>query len=868
MRLFDRDAELDAVAGLLADARAGRGGALLVEGAPGIGKSSLLDAARASCDGFRLVAARATELDRELAFGVVRQLLEPVLACGTDAERRAAMAGSGALAERVLGAPPAGERSDPDAAAALHGLFWFAANLASERPLLVLVDDLQWADAASLRWLVHLAPRLEGLPIALLLAARACDDELVDRLAADRAVRVLHPAELSEHAVAQMAAGALGEPPGAGFVRACRRATGGNPFLVGELLAELGRREIAPRDANAARVEQLSSREVRRAVRARLHGLPSGCLELARAVAVLGDGVDRSLAARTSGIAVAAAADQLAAAAILRPGPELAFAHPLVRESVYAELSAGERAAWHARAAEALGETGASADRIACHLLLTEPGGDSAIVRMLRQAAESARRRGAPDVARAHLRRALLEPPAADVESRVVSELGSAELHAGDVTTAIERLSDAVRCLPDPRSRALAAAELGTALTFMGDAEQAVIALTDAIDGLPPADRELGLMLEAARVSAGYSTLPAWVRLRTAQRRFEVSGREPGTVGEEMRVAELALEAAFRGTAPQAASLAGAAIAAGHLRATKETLANAYIFAPSALLFADELEEATRALGEVIACARHYGWVAVLSAASHLRAVAWWRRGALDEVEADARQALHDVGYHATPHGALALVDALLARGDVAAAAQVWDDAGLDSERDHGVSAIMRLHTRGRLGYALGRPQSALDDLYACGRLQVEWDVRTPAVANWRVDAVPLLASLGRGAEARALAEEELDAARAFGSARTLGAALRTMAGVEEGEGALALSARRSRCSRRPRRYSSTRSRSPRSARRSAEPGGGWRRAARCATRSSWRWSAARTPCGHARTTSSSPPARGHGATRSTAAAT
>src|SRR5215216_6056784 len=163
------------------------------------------------------------------------------IACGTDAKRRAAMAGSGALAERVLGAPPAGERSDPDAAAALHGLFWFAANLASERPLLVLVDDLQWADAASLRWLVHLAPRLEGLPIALLLAARACDDELVDRLAADRAVRVLHPAELSEHAVAQMAAGALGEPPGAGFVRACRRATGGNPFLVGELLAELGR---------------------------------------------------------------------------------------------------------------------------------------------------------------------------------------------------------------------------------------------------------------------------------------------------------------------------------------------------------------------------------------------------------------------------------------------------------------------------------------------------------------------------------------------------------------------------------------------------------------------------------------------------
>jgi DNA-binding CsgD family transcriptional regulator len=314
-----------------------------------------------------------------------------------------------------------------------------------------------------------------------------------------------------------------------------------------------------------------------------------------------------------------------------------------------------------------------------------------------------------------------------------------------------------------------------------------VNALTDAIEELPPADRELGLLLEATRVSAGHSTLPAWHRLRTARRRFDVSGQEPRTLGEEMRVAELALVAALRGTAGEAASLAGAAIAGGRLRASKETRGNAYIFAPSALLFADELEDATQVLGQVMTCARHFGWSAVLSAAAHLRALAWWRRGDLGEVEADARLALDGIGYHQTPHGALALVEALLARGDVAAAAQAWDDAELDAERDRGISEIIRLHTRGRLANALGRPGSALDDLYACGRLEREWDVRTPALGNWRVDAVPILVALGRGAEARALAEEELDAARAFGSARALGAALRAMAGVEGGERALEL---------------------------------------------------------------------------------
>ena len=245
-------------------------------------------------------------------------------------------------------------------------------------------------------------------------------------------------------------------------------------------------------------------------------------------------------------------------------------------------------------------------------------------------------------------------------------------------------------------------------------------------------------------------------------------------------------------------------------------------------------------LGDVLACARDCGSVPVFSAASQLRALAWWRRGALSEVEADARQALQGVGYHATPHGALALVEALLARGDVAAAAQTWRDAGLDAEREYGFSAIMRLHTRARLMRARpcsGRARRPARMRAAPGRVGRPDAGRRQLARRRGRDPRPTRACFG-GADAGHRGARRRQRVRVRADAR------RRPAGGGRSSPASAGSrccATRWRCSSRPRRGSSTRSRCSSSAPRRAARGSGRTHGVRCATRSRSPRSAART---------------------------
>ncbi len=300
--LVERERELEALGGVLEAARAGEGGAAVVEGPPGIGKSRLFAAAGAAAADLEVVRARASELEHDFPFGVVRQLFEPVLVEASEEERAALLAGAGALAERALADPPTNGEGAGDRFTVLHGLYWFAANLASSRPVLLLVDDAQWADAASLRWLSFLARRLEGVPLALVLAMRAGEaggeGALLDEFVSDPSVQVISPAVLSDAGVARLVQLALGDAPDREFLTACQGATGGNPFLLRELLGELARQGVGAAAENAPRVERLSASGVGRAVRARMRRLPLGCAELARAVSVLGDGCELPVAGR------------------------------------------------------------------------------------------------------------------------------------------------------------------------------------------------------------------------------------------------------------------------------------------------------------------------------------------------------------------------------------------------------------------------------------------------------------------------------------------------------------------------------------------------------------------------------------------
>jgi DNA-binding CsgD family transcriptional regulator len=789
--LMERERELEALGRVLEVARSGDGAAAIVEGPPGIGKSRLLAAAATVASDLRVLWARASELEHDFPFGVVRQLFEPVLFAAVGEERERLLAGAGGLAERVLAGAANGEGA-ADAFAVLHGLYWFAANLSSSRPVLLLVDDAQWADAASLRWLCFLLRRLDGLSLALLLAVRtgepSTDEALLDELLGEPALRAIRPAGLGEAGIARLIEQMLGSAADPEFVLACGRATAGNPFLLRELVSELREHGVPPTAVSAPRVAHLSSRGVGRAVRGRLRRLPPAGWELARAVAVLGDGCELAVAARLAGLdepTAEAAADALAGVSIVEPSRPLGFVHPLVRASVYGDLGAGQRAAWHARAAQVLGDAGAAADRVAVHLLMARPSGDVSAVTALQRAAESAQKRGAPDVAVSYLRRALEEPPPRGLEPVLAYELGVAALSAGDPETAIEQLGKASRAHGETHVRLQAATALASALHIAQRREESVVVLTATIDDLPEREREQGLRLQAARWISATGNVEAWRRLRAAGDRFVVASTPPRTTGERLQLAVLAHDAVLAGTASEARELCLRALENGELLDDPGPESLGFWALPIVLLLAHAYEDATRVCTEVIDWARRRGSLPAFSIAVQLRAYASWQRGLLAEAEADATSALENPAAPGLPSwGHFALVNVLLQRGATSEAETVVQNA---PPSPGSLRGLWYLQTRARLRVACKRPREALEDLRACDRLEREWRIHTPSYSNWRTDAAIVLQSVGRGDEARELAAEELERCRAFGAESPVGVALRTLGVLTHGERGIVL---------------------------------------------------------------------------------
>src|SRR4051794_15657253 len=259
--MLEREAEIAALEAMLGAAQAGDGRLVVVEGSAGIGKTRLLAEARAlaAAAEFEVLSARGGELEGEFAFGIVRQLFEVPLA-GADPELRAELLGgaAGLSSSLFASAPtPSGEGAE-SSFAMLHGLYWLAANFASCKPMLVVVDDLHWADEPSLRWLVYLARRLEGLPLLLLIGTRppvqAHTPALVAELLADPLGVLIHPGSLGQESAATLARERLGVEPDGIFSAALQSGSGGNPLFLVALLDALWREAAAPTAEEAPRV--------------------------------------------------------------------------------------------------------------------------------------------------------------------------------------------------------------------------------------------------------------------------------------------------------------------------------------------------------------------------------------------------------------------------------------------------------------------------------------------------------------------------------------------------------------------------------------------------------------------------------------
>ncbi|MCW3063352.1 MAG: transcriptional regulator, LuxR family, partial [Solirubrobacterales bacterium] len=256
--LLERDRELAALTALVGEAAAGQARLVLIEGPRGIGKTRLLGEARewAAADGFRVLHGRGG-LERELAFGLVRQLFEASVVA--DPERL--LAGPAAPARSVFGR---GEAPEDPSFAVLHGLYWLTVNLAAGGPLLLAVDDLHWCDSASVRFLGYLVRRLEGLRVLVACCVRATEptDAILAQLAADPLARSVKPRALSDTAVAELLGRQLHAVPDEAFATECRVLTGGNPLLLDRLLRALGEECMRPDVAHVQAVAEVGARAV------------------------------------------------------------------------------------------------------------------------------------------------------------------------------------------------------------------------------------------------------------------------------------------------------------------------------------------------------------------------------------------------------------------------------------------------------------------------------------------------------------------------------------------------------------------------------------------------------------------------------
>ncbi len=611
--LLERDVELAAVAGLIADSHGG-GRLLAVEGPPGIGKTALMFEAKelAQESGWQVLGARGSEFERSFSYGVVRQLFEPLIAALCAEERADLMAGAAALAAPVfdpaqVAASPAGDPS----VATLHGLYWLTANLAARGRLLLAVDDLHWCDVSSLRWLAYVLPRMEGLDLLVIVGLRpeepGDDRGILGQILSDPLATVIRPGTLSGAAAAAFVRKMVSPQADDAFCAACHSETAGNPLLLRELVRAILAEGLVPTAASVPRLRELGARAVSRTVSLRLSPLPPEATRLARAVAILGDEADPRLAAALAGLEEQAASDAAAALArvdVLRLQPPLAFVHPLIHAAVYEALTPLERGSAHALAARLLADAGAEPERIAAHLLRCTPAGESQVVAALRDAARRASSRGASESAVAYLRRALAEPPPEAERAEVLLELGSAESHvSGDV--AIEHLKAARALTSDPVRRAEIALPLSRQLFLLRGEDESDAVLSAALGELAGADVGLGRLLEAGVISNGLSA-PALYG--AARERLERVRRAPAntTFGEKLLLSLLASHDARAG-APADATVVLARRALAERTLIREDPSGTAYVAPCTVLAMADLDDALVIFDDALAEAHRRG---------------------------------------------------------------------------------------------------------------------------------------------------------------------------------------------------------------------------------------------------------------------
>ena len=689
---------------------------------------------------------------------MARQLFEPLR---VRPEWDELTVGAAGLAERALALEGGGPAPAGDAMhAAARGLVWLVSNLGERGPAVLVVDDVHWADAPSLRWLALLARSLQELRIGVLCALRtgepAAAPELLAELLASAPEPPVRPRALGPAATETLVRRRL-PAASAGFTHACHAVSGGNPFLLGALLTELIADGVVPDDDAAARLGTFGSERVARVIERQLARLPDAT-GLARALAVLGPGAPLRHAAALAGLELpqaARAADALRAAGLLDDTPELVLAHPLIAGTLYARMPAGARALHHAKAAALLVRERAEPERVALHLLRTEQAGEPATVATLRDAARRAAARGAPQTAATYLRRALAEPPAtAGQEAGVQLELAlvlAAFMHSD----AFELLHKAVATADTPILRGTIALAGARACGLAGHFDTAIALSRSGLETgavIPP---DLQARLEAELIA------DAWLHAATVP---EARERLRRVAASPPPVHVWGINAAWEAVgdahpASEALELLTSALDGGALADDSDSVL--VTLAKILLIACGELDQAREHCAELIDLARPRGWLIALAHGCFMRAIALLQAGEIRDAEADGRLALEIKLAHSPPAaliwGVFPLVDALTELGEFADAEVVLSATGYLGDPPSGAfAAPLLLESRARLRLGQHRAADAHADLLDAAERWKQLGIRHPGLAAWRVHANEALVAQGALDAARELAQQHL----------------------------------------------------------------------------------------------------------------
>lgn len=737
--LLGREAECARLEGFLERVRQGRSDALVIRGEAGVGKSALLRFAVERAGDLAVLSAAPVQAESELPFSGLADLLRPVSASLSTIPPAQAAALAGALA---IAPPVPGDRFTICAAA----LSLLAAS-AEQRPLLAVVDDFHWLDAASAEALLFVARRLHAEGVGLLFSVREEEGTGLDL----SRIAVLPIGGLDRSSAAALLTQTTARPFAPGVVDALHAATEGNPLALIEIAGLLTEDQMVGREALPEPVPAGPGLE--RAFRRQIDRLPDGSRQ-ALLVAAAHD---------SPGLDVIAQALELLGGDPAAFGPaeegrlvriqdgRIQFRHPLIRSVLYNSARPAERRSVHTALGQVLARRG-SIDRSAWHRAAAALGPDEDIAAALEGAGMKAQiRSGYAAAARAFERAGQLSPDT-ELRSRRFLQAAKAYQLAGHGDRGSSLLLEVIDSSPDPLRRAEAQLVRGLIEGWRGDpmaAHALLVAAAGEIETLNPA--------MAARLLF-HATLPCFMAanttqaLATAERAFVV-GNRAGPFSDPL--GEVLLEQARSQHAEARPKLAVAERALALLGASEPETAFAVVtFVPFYLIHLEQDERARELLKGLIDHSRRLSAPALLphplACLSELefRAGSWMAAYAAGSESVTLAMQTGQGNSRSYGLICLARIEAALGRetecrSNLTSSLQLARRFGLDATMSYVHAGL------GFLELSLGHPERAFDHLRAGAALLAEKEVRDPNVVPVGADLVEAAVRTGQLDEAR-----------------------------------------------------------------------------------------------------------------------